>query len=190
MTAIAVKAAGSLLVRKFRAPVKEWIDGLRIDEHIGAFNAERASVNKTWATRDVSARNRSPDRPTNSKDAGAFTAKQAASPKKLARAVTRRLERVDKDLAAARVHRERTRLLQLGARGSHDPELVMQLAFEEREEGLADLDSARQLIDTIAPVKSNLNSELKNRLDVADREQETLRHDFDRRFLSNRFRDR
>ncbi|WP_116137535.1 RHS repeat-associated core domain-containing protein [Trinickia diaoshuihuensis] len=172
---IALKLGLSLLVRKYGQSAKDWIENLPKDENIGAFNAEHEAAIGTDAARQVS-----------STGVGAISATQAARLRKMQFVVSEQLDRVEKSLAAAQGYRERRQLLRKGAMSSHDPSLARHLAFTEKENGFQELDSARNLINTIKSHRDSLDPELKRRLDFADRTQGKLRRDFDRTFLSNR----
>lgn len=203
--AIGGKAAGSLLVRRFRGPLKRWIDSFNSDGNIGARKAGRASHSATTldsrlhrAERHVALAKESPlggSPPVVDHDGSGAREMTARDTARIAKwssewegAVAEKLHHAEDHLAAAGGHRRQMQRLHRGAKSSHDPRLVKQFALEERAAGLARLDLAHDLIERVSSVRHDLGHELKRRLDMISDDHRRMRTDFDRTYLSNRVR--
>lgn len=203
--AVGGKAAGSLLVRRLRGPLKRWIDSFNSDGNIGARKAEQASHSSTSlgsrlyrAESNVALAQEATlgesQHVVNHDGSGAreMTPRDAARIAKWASkwegSVAEKLHRAEDHLAAAGGHRRQMQRLHRGAKSSHDPRLVKQFALEERAAGLARLRIGHDLIDRVCSVRHDLGHDLRRRLDLISDHHRGMWTDFDRTYLSNHVR--
>lgn len=190
ISVITLKAVGSMLVRKYRGPVKAWIDALNDNGNIGAYRAAE-SAGSTFSEEHLATGSASEsgqpswfrEEPVGSGRNGSGTARQhtrqaKASPGTGAE-IGERLTHAQTHLGVARKHWESARLLHRGAQSSSEPISVAQLASEETEAGLARLDTIGRLVDDINGVRNTLKFKLTVRFDAVEAEYEALRFDFD-----------
>lgn len=186
---ISLKALGSMLVLRYRGPVKAWIDALNDNGNIGAYRAAqtaRSTSGADYLAADRASESTEPswfredpaDGRTGS-DAGRQPSRQTRASPGMRAEVTERLTHAQTDLGVARKHWESARLLHRGAQSSSEPASVGQLASEETEAGLARLDRIGRLGDDIESMRNKLEFKLTVRFDAIQAEYEALRFDFD-----------
>ena len=175
VAAISLKAAGSMLARKFRGPVGAWIDELN---EVPASGTPLSSADPAIESAHAAWFRGQPEDGIRNGDSARVSAIRMQRAGHTEAEAIEQIEKAKTALAVARKHWDSARLLRLAADSSSEPEIVLQLASDEDAAARNHWHATASLIERLGRMRKRLSFELTVRFDSVQAEYEAQQFDF------------